>query len=387
MNKQVFYNWGGWIFILLCIVLLRGYSSGMITLFALFCLFFLQKMPKLDNTSIAIIVFTYFYILFSCLNGAIKDITGVVIYGLPWFFFYNYGRYVGNRCLDSRSIVVFIILIAVFSGFPVYLSIFQKIGMTGSLVDTTRSFYIFGNENAQASGNGVCIDVFIGYVGLSIFFLMQEWKIERWVFLILFLLSLLVAINVVSRFPIVATALCFLIVVFSKYRKKPIAMVGVVVLVIGILIFLYTQVDSLGEIIDAYSARNEDIENVRTLSDRTYRWTDAFTKMIQYPMGWYGKGESYMYVHNMWLDIAKYAGIIPFVLLVVFTMQSFNRSFAILKIQKDSIAFLFLSLNICFFLMAFVQPVYGALSAGRWCLIWGLETSYLKRLTRGCITS
>ena len=98
-RKQIS-DWGGWLFILLCLVLIMGHSNGMITLYALFCVFFMLKIHKIDNTSILLAVFSLSYMLFSYLNGAVKTLDGLLIYGLPWFFFYNYGKYVTERSND-----------------------------------------------------------------------------------------------------------------------------------------------------------------------------------------------------------------------------------------------------------------------------------------------
>ena len=201
----------------------------------------------------------------------------------------------------------------------------------------------------------------------------------------LFVLSIIVAFNVISRFPIVAAILCFVAVVFIKYRGKPGALIGVLITIMGLGYILFSQSTDLGLVFDAYSARNEDLDNVLTFSNRSYRWTDAFEKMFQYPFGWYGKGKSYVFVHNMWLDIAKYSGIIPFILLVIVTIKSFITNYKILKIRESALAFIFFSLNLCFFLVAFVEPLYGGISVSLCCLVWGMQASYLNRIRNNSI--
>ena len=378
--KNQINNWGGGLFLLLCLILLMGYSSGMVTLFALFCIFFTQRIHKIDSTAIILAVFSITYVLISYHNDAIKSLSGMVIFGLPWFFFYCYGKYVARRSLDDNSLIDFILIVALLGGLPVYISIIYKIISTGSIVDTDRLFYTFGNEMKQGSGNDACLDVFMGYAGLAAFFLLTQRKKQCWLFIMLFLLSILVAINTVTRFPIVASVICFIIVMFSKNKKKPLIFIGELLLILGVVFLLYSQSGEIGQVFEAFAARNEDMENVRTLSDRTYRWTEALSLMINHPFGWYNASNAGFYVHNMWLDIAKYSGIVPFILLAIATIRSLMTNIRILKIIKTPLAFIFLSLNLCFILSAFVQPVYGSLCVAKYCLIWGLQSAYLDTI-------
>lgn len=382
VKKSKISNWGGVLFILLCFILVIGRSEGMIALFAVFSLLTLFKIKNIkpDNTAILLLVFSFLYIITSYINGAVRNLSSIIIYGLPWFIFYSYGKFVANGTQNDRDIVDFIIIIALCMGLTAYVSTIQKVIISGSIVDVTRSFYLFNNENYKFAGTSICVGVYVGYIGLTAFFLLAEWKWERWAFLLLFVLSILVAVNVVTRFPIAAAAICFLFILFLKYKGRSLRLLGILLLVSVIFFILYYQGGGIGQVFEAYSVRNEDMDNVSTLSSRTIIWSEALQNLFIYPFGWYGKADSHSFMHNMWLDIAKYSGIIPFLLLCTVTIKSFITNFKILRIQRTTLAYILLALNLCFCLVVFVEPVFGGLVAGVGCMVWGVQESYLQDL-------
>lgn len=374
-----FSKYGRGLFLLLCIVLLMGHFQGMITLYTIFCILFFPKINEIDKTSALLLIFTFFYLFFSYINGAIYG-SSLLIYGLPWFIFYNYGKFIVNDVKTERAVVDLLIIIAICMGLPTYFSIVQKIITSGSIVDVTRSFYFFNDESNMVGVTGICVGIFMGYSGLPAFFLLSGWKRERWAFLALFILSILTAINVVTRFPIIVAAVCFLLIVYLKYKGRPLRFLGAFMLMTLIVFVLYYQGGEIGQVFEAYSARNENAENVATLGSRTLIWAEAFHNLVYYPFGWYGIKSNFSFMHNMWLDIARYSGLFPFILLCVITIKSFVTNIRIIALTKSSLAFILLSLNLCFCMVVFVEPVFGGLAASLGCMIWGIQEAYFKRL-------
>ena len=375
-KKPIFWSFQ---FLLLCLILLMGHSQGMIALFTLFCLLFIPKIKRMDNVSVLLLLFSIFYGILSYFNGAFSG-TSLLINGLPWFIFYNYGIYLMNESQSERDLIRLLVIVAFCVGLPVYFSVVQRIITTGSLVDLSRVFYFANNEDEKIAGTIICVAIYMGYIGLPAFFLLSKWKPERWLFLLLFVLSILVPISVVTRFPIVVSAMCFLLILYLKYKGNTLRLIGIFLLVVGIVFLLYYQGGEVGHVFEAYSERNDDLENVTTLSSRTMIWTHALGSLLYYPFGWYGTDNQFSFMHNMWLDIARYSGIIPFLLLSAVTIKSFITNVKILKYSKTSLAYIFLALNFCFCMVAFVEPVYGSLTVAIGCMVWGMQEAYLNKL-------
>ena len=109
------------------------------------------------------------------------------------------------------------------------------------------------------------------------------------------------------------------------------------------------------DILMAYEERNFDIQ---TAGQRTMKWTHAFNSLMQYPFGWSENVmETQYYAHNMWLDIARVTGLMPFIALLVVTIKAVFIQFRLLKIQADPFVAVTTGLSACFFLSCFVEPV------------------------------
>ena len=371
---------GGVLFLLLCLICVMSHSGGMLTLFCIFCFCFLSKIRTLDSTAKTLLTFSVLYIFISIINGAITTFAGVLTYGLPWVIFYCYGKFIYNNAQSQKSIISLILLLAFLSAFTIFVTIITKIITTGQLVDVTRQFYFLGDESQETTGNGICLDIFIGFSGLANYFCIKEYPQQKKWFLFLFVLSILVPINVVTRTPIVVSVVCLMLCLMLKKKDKR-TFGAILIIIVAYCIIINSSDSSIKEILDAYADRNEG-ENIATASDRSYRWTDALMRMFVTPFGWYNDKSSYVWVHNMWLDIAKYSGIIPFVLLVIPSVKSIINGLKLVKTTGTPLSFVLFNINICFILSCFGQPLYGSLTAGLGCMIWGIQQAYLDQINR-----
>jgi hypothetical protein len=149
-----------------------------------------------------------------------------------------------------------------------------------------------------------------------------------------------------------------------------------------ISVLLYFILLKLGifnnEVFDAYASRNEG--DLSTGGGRTERWEYALQQLFLTPFGWAeNSGKTDYFVHNMWLDIAKITGIIPFTLLLSCSISSFKILLRLLRIKRDLVVAVLLALNVCFFCSCFVEPVYGGLHFFLYVMLWGMQKQCLVR--------
>ena len=142
---------------------------------------------------------------------------------------------------------------------------------------------------------------------------------------------------------------------------------------VGIISFYYSNQFATSEIVSEYSDRGGDLY---TLGNRTQYWIYALNNIFTHPFGW---GDSVEYMHNMWLDVAKIAGVLPFVILVIMTINSLISLYRILRIKNSEVPILFLGLYICFFLSLFVEPIAGGTHLFLFVMIWGMQESYFYK--------
>ena len=105
------------------------------------------------------------------------------------------------------------------------------------------------------------------------------------------------------------------------------------------------------------------------------RWQLAIVNLFKYPLGW---TDDIGYVHNMWLDIAKISGVIPFFLLLLLTIISLRDLLILLKIRRNCVVIMLISFYLAVFMSCFVEPIYGGTQLFIFTMIWGIERSLIK---------
>lgn len=172
-------------------------------------------------------------------------------------------------------------------------------------------------------------------------------KLHKLIITIFIILSLSYNLILGTRTLIIVSVVSFIVscITFIILNRRNIFLVlknGKTLLIVIIVIFLVFISNFMGirekientkllrRINKPYSTEEADENRVQTLFL-------AFNSILEHPMG--GNNErigELKYAHNMWLDVGKQAGIIPFVLLSVFTIISLWNVIKIFKNEKFS---------------------------------------------------
>lgn len=125
--------------------------------------------------------------------------------------------------------------------------------------------------------------------------------------------------------------------------------------------------------------RRASLENSDSFRFQSF-WI-GLRELIQYPMG--GRA-SQIYRHNMWLDVGRVSGIIPFCLLLIYSVKNFANVTVIWKNPKilPSLRYLLLFLYIGAYVNCFVEPIWeGALNFFlALCVVDGMVSAMMRRL-------
>lgn len=366
---------GGILFVLFCLALLINHRTGYVTLLSVFILLFgLTKLPKakFDGLGIAVLLYSVLYILFSSFNGIEYQMSAYILYGICPYIFYMYGRYAAGRWTTENQHLTFWLLIILFYCIDIFVVSGISIVSSGELINSKREFSFTDSQDLSATLVGLCMD--IGMIGLPMAILIKGVKLKLSYFS-LFVMSLVVTVSLLNRTGLVVLVLCSAGVILWRARKDFSILIktGLAVAVI-FLVLVYVGVIN-EQLIEFYTARNEDLS---TMGHRSYRWTYALSQLFTHPFGWARWGEVY-YVHNMWLDIARISGIIPFSFLVFFAVKSFYLAFRLVSRTESVLSYLMLGLNICFFFSCFVEPIFGGTHFMLYIMLMGYENTLYYR--------
>lgn len=366
---------GGWLFVLLCVALIMNNRFGYITIIGLFLILagsgiFFRK-TTLDKTGLAIAIYCVIYIIFSTFNGFDYSLSTLILYLVAPPIFYYYGTRISDFCDTERDLswVWFIILLCY--AIDVIITGVSNIAETGELIATSRSLSFYEGQEVSATNVGLPLN--IGVVGVSMAIFCSERKLKVSYFLLAFF-STLIVVHLLNRTGLVVLISCLIGLVGVRSLKSGKFLVMTVLLVLLVSFILGTTEIMKSEVVSLYAERNK-VEGIEGRSDR---WVDHFGNLLIKPFGWAEDGEIY-YIHNMWLDIARVSGLVPFSILLVLSVSFFWKSIKnALKYNYES-SYLILGLNICFFASCFVEPIYGGTHFMLYCMLWGCQFAWQKK--------
>ena len=355
-------------------------SFGYFTLMGLFivCCFLTITMKKrtINLQEFLMLLFLFFYLILSSFNGYSYEFNTFISYFIAPFIYYQFGEYVAGRYKSDRDFILFWITVIICYSISTFYFGIDSIVSSGQIVGTDINlraieYTSFGQTFIlNATVLGLILD--IAMVGLPMF-IIEKNNIIKVAYLVLFLLALAITLHMLNRTALVISVMALFAIIAYRYRSR----ISIFVLIISFLVFILYILVSLGtisdDLISIYAERNEDLS---TAGNRTTRWSDAIQQLFMNPLGW-GDGTIY-YIHNMWLDIARISGLIPFIILIYFALKSFKDSFYLINRFNNSFAYLTLGLNVCFFASCFVEPIVGGTHLLLYCMLWGFQNRIIR---------
>lgn len=381
------------LFALFFLALYKSPSVGVSFYYLLFCLFSLflcLQRSFLDKTFVILLLFSISYPLVLLLNTGEFN-PHYLLYLVAPVSFYVFGQYIITKINNQTGILNFLLFVLMFYALQTYIITIEDVNEIG-LINPMRVMLREGDEESMVNATQFGCNVSLGLSGLGIFMALKNENnsIRKFLFLGVFLLSLLTVIHLVNRTGIVILVVCTLCSVFYSLKSKQINLNVIwkllFVAVVGLFVFSISS-DNGFDILEAYTNRTSN-ENT-SISDyggRSWRWVDAIGRLFTYPFGW-ANDVKYNYVHNLWLDVAMSAGIIPFLFITIVTIKGMKQLSKLIKNNNDIIVNCILSLSICFFLNSFMEPVIIGFDSFfyLYCMLWGIQKKYLECLKSGSI--
>lgn len=351
-----------------------------IRLALIFCVCIVLYVPILryiDKTAGFIILFSCSYCLILLFHN-IDNLANFISYLVCPTLFYCYGRYIVDKTGgDINNITIFLCFSVLLFSFVLHISAILDILQNG-FINTTRTFPIWGSVSGRGTLSATIYGLVasLGLVGLPLFFVKTKLKpIIKFTFLLIAVLSLITVIHLINRTGIIVLLLCLAAIIFYKNNGNIFQLIIICsVIFVIIILLLHFQIINQ-DISNAYLERNEGISSVDTAGGRTDKWIIGINNLFRYPFGWSEEKLQYGYAHNMWIDIARVSGILPFAFFCIATILSYFDLLKLLKYREQTLTPLILGLNVCFFFSSFVEPIIDALPLYLYLyiMLWGMQ--------------
>lgn len=376
------------LFALFFLALYKSPSVGVSFYILLFCMFSIPicwKKAYFDKTSFFLLLFSISYPLALCMNKGVFN-SHYLLYLIAPMAFYTYGQYLVDLIGNQRGMLNFLLLVLIFFAVQTYIITIEDVKEIG-LINPMREMLRKGDDEGMINATLFGLNVSLGLSGLGVFMALKNkfGSIRSFLFLGVFFMSILTVIHLVNRTGIAVAIVCTLCSILysseSKGRILNALWELLFVVIVGIIVVSVFSNDVF-DIADAYLNRlSTESTSINDFGGRSWRWIDALTRLLTCPFGW-NNSVNYSYVHNLWLDVAMFGGIIPFMFIVCATVRSLKQLLRIIKIKNDIVVNIILTLSVCFFLNSFVEPVMIGFDSFfyLYCMIWGIQKKYFEYL-------
>lgn len=358
---------------LLLTILIFSLNPNVVYLIALFgflTYLFLPSQKYWDKTSLWLMLFSVFYCLIIYLNDNIGSVFEFFTYIICPIGFYRTGQYFTEKVNSPKMFLMIWSIIIFCYSIPLSFDTFDSINRIG-IVNPFRTMGSEGNSY-KLSATLYGLHASLGLSAVSIFFsTLNDTKYFKVLYIFAGIVSLLTVIHLVNRTGLVVVTICLIgcMLYIGVMNKKHLIFSIVSVCILYYILIYGDFIDST--ILDAYLDREENAIGSSTLEvgGRSSLWLNAIENIISNPFGFHKE----KYSHNLWLDIARVAGILPFICFLLASLLNYKSLYKIIKGQESAITPILLSINIAMFLSSFVEPVIEGSSLYFYLLmfLWG----------------
>lgn len=328
----------------------------------LFSLYYLNDTLKLIDINIIILIF--FGLTYCLFDKVYNDIffRNVLSFLVLAPLIYLLGRHLGSINRSEKNYLLVYTLSATCLLFVYSYSIVKEVFENG--VSANRVYFIeFASrreKSIEVSVTGVCAHFGPALAFLSLPFIKNKPHLNfsfYFLWSILVTLTLFVSIVTATRNPQVVGLVIILVTILRSVKFKNVLRRFFVLVLIFFLIYSFSLYLSQFDFFSGITSRYSD-SDLNTAGDRSVAWKLGFINLFEYPFG----GEPMnrvSYYHNLWLDIRKVSGIIPFIIMIAFTFINFKflfynqnlRAFSNSLLEFSRIGFVTL------LLIMFVEPI------------------------------
>ena len=268
-------------------------------------------------------------------------------------FMYLIGKYLRNTETDKCLINV-LYIISVGLSLLYIISILKSIGIDGFYQEYRNIDIISHTENTDRAATGIYSNIMPLSIFIVVVFLDIDSK-EKLIYVCSALIAIVCALRLQSRTFLFIISFALIIPLLVNYKSimkhnKCLLFIGLI-LTLGVAIYVYQNYATELRVIDRMQT-----EKVEDGGGRGELAMDVIEALKEKPMG----GLTNMrYAHNLWLDCARVAGIIPMVILLVITYKFILSVFRIFRDSKLDFNYRYIVLTLSMSLIVYfnVEPI------------------------------
>ena len=345
-----------------------------------YLLMFRFRYVSCDTTLVLLFLFGLMYMAFAAESEVPMSVKMTLVLIFPML--YVMGRYIGRT--ESDNGVVNVMYILAFAMAAMYLfSISESVAEEGFAVDD-RNMEIQGSgSNIERSATGIYSNLMILSMFLLSLFIKLPYK-KKLIYVIGAALAMYSSVRIQSRTSIMLLLAVGIVILVLNLKTVVLRNLWVtitsIVLISGITFYVLNTYEEELMIIERFQE-----DDTKTAGDRTVLSANVVNALQTHPFG----GLEHMpYAHNLWLDTARVAGIVPFVILVVITLMFIPTLINIYTNRRHSFNYRFM---MTVFALAFIiymntEPVLEGcpILFGLFCLFMGMTREHNKVIDCSC---
>lgn len=355
-------------------------------------IFFNQTFIKknLDFDYLIVLSFSLSYALFYSFGA--EEAQGkqyIFIYAITPPTFYLIGKYFVRNNISPKTLFYVLFTIGSVFSISAVISVFINF-QAGGFAQLQRTIPMFWNQNP------VSATIMGGFMTLNMCIpalLMVSQGKKGLIFnaaaIFLFLVSLICVLRLGSRTQLGIFLLTSIIAVLYIVPRQSINKTAALfVMLLGVVLYISRNVSfSLdAEWLTTFASRLEGgTEEMASGGGRSQRWMKSIEYLVSHPLGW--DKRDFGYSHNLWFDVLRVGGIIPFILLLVFSIRSFLQTKRAYFANKANIALnaQILIYSFAIFLLFMVEPIFEGLFSFfvLFCLVQGIINKHYDNLQKG----
>lgn len=369
---------------MLCIYLINPFNYGFLIGYIIFILLILNKnfiRRSLDFNLLIISTFSALYAIYYALGATeSQGIQYIIIYAITAPSFFLLGKFIIEGQERTKTPFYSLFIIATLFSISAIISVFLNF-LEGGFAQLQRNLPMFW------TGERVAATVMGAFITLNMCIpaiLISNFSKLKWPFrifaIVLFLVSLICVIRLGSRTQLVILGFTSVLAILFSYRVNTFRYNLVVFLILAGLIYWAMSkinLDANQEWLTTYADRMGSREaGISTGGGRTEKWMKSLGRIFTHPLGWSVK--DFGHSHNMWLDVLRAAGVLPFILLWIYTFKSLKQILLLLKNDSvpSMVASIVLLYGIAFLLIFMVEPIFEGIYSlfATFCLYIGIIT-------------
>ena len=376
---------------LLFLYVINPFNLGYLFGLALIPLLIIKKdfiIKSLDRNFMLITLLSVTYAAFYTFHAAeTKGLAYIGIYSLMPPTFYLLGKYILAKQNSPKNLFYLSFFIFTLYSLPALISVLL-VFFEGGFSQFKRTLPMFwdGRElSATIMGSYLTFNMCLS--AILIVNLGRQKLLYNLLFGAIFVLSLISAIRLGSRTQLSIFLITTAVVIFYLMPRQSLKrnvflfmFLGAVIAYILSTISFDLREDWLTNFADRMDSSGGDIASG---GGRSERWIKSLENLFKKPLGW--DKEEFGHAHNLWLDVLRAAGIIPFILLLLFTFNSLKQVRKAIRINPQWLVLnvSIFTYTIAFLLIFMVEPIFDGIFSlfVLFCLYIGMINNYTLRTT------